>query len=96
MDSKQFKIIVELPVVYETFDYDLDRYHSEKNNTIIDSNNGYKYFAIDGLTVVFFRPAKKDVNYHIVVCELSQAQLNDMHLLYDDLLKLNPIFTFKY
>ena len=90
------RVFIELPVVMETIDFDLDKYHNENNNIICDSMNGYKYFAIDGLTVVFFRPIPDNVNYHIVVAELSQQQLNDIHILYDDLLRLNPIFTFRF
>lgn len=88
------KVIIELPIISEVIDYDIDKYHDENNNIIYESTNGYKYFAIDGLTVTFFRPIIDNVNYHIVIAELDQNQLNDMGILYDDLLKLNPIFTF--
>lgn len=93
-DDKSFEVIVKVPIVYEVFDHDLDKYHNANNNTIFDSFNGYKYFAIDGLTITFFRPIERNVEYHIVICELSQEQLNKSHVLYEDLLKLNPIFTF--
>lgn len=90
-------VIIEVPIVQETIDYNLDNYHSASNNTIHDSNNGYKYFEIDGLTITFFRPVKtsNDILYHIVICELNQNELNELGVLYDDLLKLKPVFTFK-
>lgn len=96
LTNKSFVVIVKVPIVYETIDHDLDKYHDNENNVIFDAPNGYKYFAIDGLTISFFRPIENDVNYHVVICELSQQQLNYMNVLYEDLLKLNPIFTFDF
>ena len=95
-EQPKIRVIVECPILYETVDHDLDKYHSENNNTIYESVNGYKYFAIDGLTVTFFRPTYNNLQYHIVIGELNQNQLNDLGVLYDDLLKLKPIFTFIY
>ena len=94
--NSDMRVFIEIPAVMETIDFDLDRYHNSNNNIIYESTNGYRYFAIDGLTVTFFRPIADNINYHIVVGMLSQEQLNDMNILYDDLLRLNPIFTFRF
>lgn len=91
-----FNIIVEVKPCFETIDYDLDKYHSPGNNIILDSNNGYKYFQIDGLTITFFRHLENSINYHIVLCEIDQSELNDRGILYDNLLSLNPMFTFRF
>ena len=90
------KTTIEVPIVYETFDEDLDKYHNETNTKIYDAPNGYKYYELDGLTLTFFRPSPVGLKYHIVICELDQNELNSRGILYDDVLKLNPTFTFTH
>lgn len=92
--QSKFKIIVELDVVDEYIDDNLDNYHDITNNTIYSAPNGYSYFAIDGLTVTFFRPITDSFKYHIVLGYLPQEELNKRNILYDDLLNMNPVFTF--
>ena len=95
--ESNFKIIIELGVDYECIDDDLDNYHDVHNEdqTIYTAPNGYKYFAINGLTVTFYRPIVNSFNYHIVICEIEQEELERRNITYDELMSLNPIFTFK-
>ena len=91
-----FNIIVEVRPTSEYIDYDLDLYHSPSNNVIKLAPNGYHYYDIDGLTVTFFRQLSNSVEYHIVICELNQNELDRRGILYDTLISMQPIFTFAY
>ena len=91
--------VIKLSVLYDTITTNLDNYHEPNNNIVCQSPNGYSYFAISGLTVSFFKVVEDsnasmydDIYYHVVLCELDQNGINGLS--YDDIIKLNPVFTF--
>ena len=90
------RLIFTLPVETELVDYKLDEYYAkDKPIHINESINGYDYFDIDGNTVIFFTFIPSDeILYHIVVCEINEKLLNMYNITYDELIKLNPIYTF--
>ena len=87
------KIVYNVNVVDELIRETLDGYYNPNKCMIYDSPNGYKYFEVDGKTITFFNLIGC-YEYHIVICELSEEEVENMGMAFDEFISMRPVFTF--